>query len=337
MRLAASLRKRLEFTGLSARRRVEKSVGVRARDGLIPKSSQVRARPVSKQDVELGANESSWTEAGDNWLLNADGWRVLIDPQRGARITGFFVGETNLLTGPEVDAENHGSTFWTSPQSDWQWPPPPEVDHMPYAVLEGDEDVLVCCGMPCSKLGVLITKRFSLSKSNGALRAEYEICNQTNDILKMAPWEISRVRGGLTVFAAGQPFEEPTPLPKPLVVFEEQAQWFEYDRAAVQQDQKWFAHSDEGWLAHISDGCALIKEFEVVPVQKQAPAESMIEVFASGSRDYIEIEQQGPYVKIGPWKSFAWTVTWKGVRVPGSLKVAAGDRQLLDWIRSQLG
>lgn len=292
---------------------------------------------MSKQDVEVGPNESTWVEAGDSWMLSGEGWRVLVDPRVGARITGFFVGETNLLTGPEVDSSNYGSTFWTSPQSDWQWPPPPEVDHLPYAVLESDEKVLVCCGAPCSKLGVLVTKRFSLSKSNQAFRVEYEICNQTNDILKIAPWEISRVRGGLTVFAAGQPFEEPAPLPKLAVVTAQQAQWFAYDRTAVEQDQKWFAHSDEGWLAHIDQGVALIKEFEVVPVQKHAPGESMIEVFASGSRDYIEIEQQGPYVKIGPWKTFAWTVTWKGRPVPTSLNVKAGDRHVLDWIRAQLG
>lgn len=289
------------------------------------------------QDVERATNESSWTESGDSWLLEGDGWSVLVDPENGARITGFFVGDTNLLTGPEVDPSNYGSTFWTSPQSDWHWPPPPEVDHSPYAVLEGEGDVLVCCGAPCAKLGILVTKRFRFSKSNQALRVEYEICNQTNDILKIAPWEISRVRGGLTVCGAGQDFEQPTPLPKPVVLVQHQAQWFAYERAQVQQDQKWFAHSDEGWLAHFSDGAALIKEFEVVPIQKQAPGESMIEVFASGSRDYIEIEEQGPYVKIGPWKSFAWTVTWKARRVPSTLAVKAGERNVLDWIRTQLG
>lgn len=303
---------------------------------LIPGSGRGRGLPVSKQDVELGSDDSPWTEAGDHWQLTGDGWRAVIDPKQGARITGFFVGETNLLTGPEVDPSNFGSTFWTSPQSDWQWPPPPEVDHLPYTVLEGDGDVLVCCGAPCARLGLLVTKRFSLG-SNQALKVEYEICNQTNDVLKVAPWEISRVRGGLTVVMAGQPFEEPVPLPRPAVTMAESAHWFAYERAAVQQDQKWFAHSDEGWLAHFSDGRALIKEFEVVPTQKQAPGEAMIEIFASGSRDYIEIEQQGPYVKVGPWKSFSWSVTWKGRRVPSSLEPKAGERNVLNWIRSQLG
>src|SRR5690606_29442140 len=127
---------------------------------LIPKRGRVRALAVSKQDVELASNESSWTEVGDNWQLSGDGWRVLVDPTAGARIAGFFVGNTNLLTGPEVDPSNYGSTFWTSPQSDWNWPPPPEVDNQPYAVLEGEDDVLVCCGAPCTQLGLLVTKRF---------------------------------------------------------------------------------------------------------------------------------------------------------------------------------
>lgn len=291
---------------------------------------------MSKQDVEVPASDSPWVESGDNWLLTGMGWRALVDPRAGARITGFFIGETNLLTGPEVDSSNYGSTFWTSPQSDWQWPPPPEVDHLPYAVLEGEGDVLVCCGTPCAALGILVTKRFALG-ANQSFRVEYEICNQTNDIIKVAPWEISRVRGGTTVMMAGQPFEEPAPIPKLAVVNAAGAQWYGYERSAVQRDQKWFAHSDEGWLAHFSDGCVLIKEFEVVPVQKHAPGESMIEVFASGTRDYIEIEQQGPYVKVGPWKSFAWTVTWKGRQVPSGLDVKVGQRNVLDWIRTQLG
>ncbi len=37
-----------------------------------------------------------------------------------------------------------------------------EVDHLPYIVVEGEED-LVCCGAPCAKLGLLVTKLFASS------------------------------------------------------------------------------------------------------------------------------------------------------------------------------
>lgn len=254
----------------------------------------------------------------------------------GGRITGFFAGDLNLLTGPEVDANNFGSTFWTSPQSDWQWPPPPEVDHMPYIVVEGDED-LVCCGPPCAKLGLLITKRFRIVDANQSMRVQYEICNQSPDTIKVAPWEISRVPGGLTVFAHGEELpEKPEPVPEPLVTNASGATWLAYSRSAVTVDQKLFAHSREGWLAHFWNGFALIKEFELVNAQKQAPGEAMIELFTSGLKNYIEIEQQGPYVKIGPRKSLTWPVTWKVRKVPSNLEVQVGSAAVLDWVRSQL-
>ncbi len=35
-------------------------------------------------------------------------------------------------TGPDVEPDNFGSTFWPSPQSAWDWPPPAEIGRSPY-------------------------------------------------------------------------------------------------------------------------------------------------------------------------------------------------------------
>jgi len=54
------------------------------------------------------------------------------------RITSFLVDGRNFLTDDKVDSLNWGSTFWPSPQSDWDWPPPAAIDNEPYTVtLEG--------------------------------------------------------------------------------------------------------------------------------------------------------------------------------------------------------
>ena len=298
--------------------------------------ADVRSLPVHQPNPTPPSRTSWLSEVGDRWTLAGDGWHAEVDPSLGARITGFFAGNVNLLTGPDTNPNNFGSTFWTSPQTDWAWPPPPEVDHLPYTVVEGDE-ALVCCGMACPKLGLLVTKRFRVVASNQSLLVQYEICNQSPDPIRVAPWEISRVPGGLTLFMAGEPVAQKPEVPKLQLTEAANASWYAYSRAAVTTDQKMFAHRAEGWLAHFWNGFVLIKEFEPINAQKQAPGEAMIELFASGLSNYIEIEQQGAYAKIAPRKSVCWPVTWKVRKVPTTLEVQVGNPAVIAWVRSQLG
>lgn len=280
--------------------------------------------------------EPAAVEVGDHWELEFGSWKVQVDAQRGARICSFSLDGANVLVGPEVDPNNFGSTFWTSPQSAWGWPPVPEIDHRPYAVVESDSG-LVCCGSLASQLGVLVTKRFNVVVGRNCLRVQYEVCNQTSETLRLAPWEVSRVRGGLTFFSLGDGHWKGEQVACPEVLDAAGATWFEYDRGAITCDQKLFAHANEGWLAHVEQGLAFIKQFDPVPADKQAPGEAMIEVFASGERPYVELEQQGAYAKLGPWKSSTWTVHWLLRRLPPGLTVRAGNVELVDWVREQLG
>lgn len=282
------------------------------------------------QSEELAA-----VEVGDKWALSFQGVTMEVDPRCGARICSFSLNGKNVLTGSDVDPENFGSTFWTSPQSDWGWPPVMEIDSGEYAVVESDAG-LVCCGSFSSKLGVIVTKRFSVVPARGCFRVEYEISNQSSETLRMAPWEISRVPGGLSFFRAGQPVDAPDshkPLP-----LEEQGgvNWFKYSRDSITEDQKLFAHSSAGWLAHVAGGMVLVKSFDVVPADKQAPGEAMIEIFASGTKDYIELEQQGPYTKVGPWKSLVWRVQWHLFELPSGTGPVLGSPDLVRLVESKI-
>jgi hypothetical protein len=80
----------------------------------------------------------------------------------------------------------------------------------------------------------------------------------------------------------------------------------------------------------------LIKEFEAIPAERQAPGEAMIELFASGERDYVEIEQQGAYSKISPWKSLTWEVLWRARPLPKGITPMVGNPDLVQWVESQL-
>lgn len=273
-------------------------------------------------------------ELGDKWALGCGDWAVEVDAKRGARISAFSLKGRNLLTGPEVDAVNFGSTFWTSPQSDWDWPPVAAVDSNPYAVVEGDAG-LVCCGSPSAKLGIIVTKRFWVVPASDSLLVEYEMSNQSVETLRYAPWEVSRVRGGLTFFGSGQGPLDIGDAPSVRTQQFQGTTFFQYRREEVTEDQKLYSHADGGYLAHIDDGIALIKSFDVVAADKQAPGEGAVEIFASGSKDYVEIEQQGAYQKIGPWKSVKWRVAWAVRAVPQGIAVRAGNSELVDWARSE--
>src|SRR5262245_53569577 len=94
------------------------------------------------------------------YLLELADVGLEVDPAVGGRITALRLGGRNLLTGPDVDPGNYGSTFWTSPQSAWSWPPVAEIDSAPYAAAP-DGPMLVMRGPASPLLGVAIEKRVS--------------------------------------------------------------------------------------------------------------------------------------------------------------------------------
>src|SRR5215471_14365094 len=137
------------------------------------------------------------------FLLEAGDAALEVDPSKAGRITALRLGGRNLLTGPDVDAGNYGSTFWTSPQSQWGWPPVPEIDSAPFAAaIEGD--AVVMRGPVSAALAVSVDKRFSTDAARGAFRLEYRIQNRGAAPTRLAPWEITRVApGGLTFYPTG--------------------------------------------------------------------------------------------------------------------------------------
>jgi hypothetical protein len=252
-----------------------------------------------------------------------DGMRLVVDPLVGGRVTSFRLGDFELLSGPAVDADNYGSTFWTSPQSDWGWPPPVEIDRGPYAVDLG-EDTLTLTGAVHGGLGVRVVKRFSADRARRAFALEYEIVNESAKAQTYAPWEVTRVQaGGLTFFPIG------SLLSGELAVEERAgATWFAHAPAELSlAGQKAFVRGPVGMLAHAARGFLYVKSFEAVPLQAQAPGEAAVEIYAN--RRYAELEVQGRYARIEPGASASWSVAWRLRRLPGDVVAAAGSADLL--------
>jgi len=58
---------------------------------------------------------------------------MTIDAAGGAKIRSFKYKDAEVISQSPM-RETFGSTFWTSPQNEWNWPPVAEYDKLPYTV-----------------------------------------------------------------------------------------------------------------------------------------------------------------------------------------------------------
>jgi len=268
---------------------------------------------------------------GDHYVLAWDDVSFEVDARTGGRVRALRIGGRNLLTGPEVDEGNFGSTFWTSPQSAWGWPPVPEIDHHAYrAVIDGN--TIVMHSAPSATLGIEVEKRLAADRGRGALVFEYRIHNRGAAPVQTAPWQITRVGpGGLTFYPSGEGSFPPSNLH---VQEAGGATWYPHNPALITDHQKHFADGREGWMAHADGDALLLKTFPPVPRAAHAPGEAQIEIYASPAHKYVEVEVQGAYETIAPGQALNWRIVWLLRRLPASVPVAVGSAPLLAHVRA---
>lgn len=251
-----------------------------------------------------------------------------VDPFAGGRITSYRIGGVDVLSGSEVDPDNYGSTFWTSPQSDWDWPPPSELDRAPYALVS-EGDTLTLTGPRSDALGIRVTKQFSADRVRGAIILKYTIHNVSEVPKRYAPWEVTRVQSrGLTFFPTST---RPT---GPLSVERlGAAAWFAHNPDVLNQaGQKALCNGTQGILAHAGQRFLYVKSFANVAPELRAPGEAEVEIYANNR--YVEAEVQGPYTTIEPGSSAAWTVAWYLRRLPHNIVAFPGNADLLAFAAS---
>jgi len=243
-------------------------------------------------------------------------------------------GGSNLLTDASVNATNFGSTFWTSPQSWWVWPPPAQFDTATFAV-SGSDGNLIFAGPPDTLDGVQLGKTFSAAGGIATVRAEYRITAAGMDGM-FAPWEVTRVfPGGLTFFPTGA--DQPRAgggfqLPPTQAVAG--CTWYQHPGTAPGADQKLLADGGGGWLAQVSGSVLLVKKFADVPYGMAAPGEAEIEIFVEGQGAYVEIEEQGAYQPLPKGQTLVWPVTWIVRQLPDGFDATLGSPSLVSLVQS---
>ena len=269
----------------------------------------------------------------EKYVLSVQDLSMTVDAGHGGKILSFKLGEQEVLAQNPAAApqpaqpgegqprrrffnpNSYGSTFWTSPQAEWNWPPVPEYDNLPYTAEIKDGPVKVAdVILPAlflqgqvSKYGYRVCKAFTVDPSDLAFVITYSIVNESGETRKIAPWQISRVPngGGFLEFDAKPEGVTPADLMK--VTFAEGLATLEVDVA----DQNRKINVDgKGWLNFRDKGLVLTQRFPDIAQEAAAPGEAEIQVYIDARKSFVEIEAQGPYTELKPGEKLDWTVRW---------------------------
>ena len=272
----------------------------------------------------LSAQTVVTTQEGNDgkYVLYMGDVSMTIDAAHGGKILSYKYKDKEIISQSSW-RESFGSTFWTSPQKEWNWPPVPEYDKNPYTVDECSDSHLLLTSQVSERMKYRIRKEFTVNAADNLIAVTYTIINESNETRQVAPWEITRVAndGGLIFFDA--PIDGITPAG--LLSFEakEGAVWYRADEAP--QNRKINADG-KGWLAYCSNGLLMVKQFDDLTPEQPAPGEAEIQVYVNMRKTYIELESQGAYTTLEPGGQLHWTVRWtlmpyKGESVPSKALV----------------
>ena len=250
------------------------------------------------------ASAQTITEADGKYTISVGQTTMTIDANRGGKILSYKLGEDEVLNQGRMP-NSFGSTFWTSPQSEWNWPPVAEYDTKPFkAEIVGDK--LILTGDK-SRFGYSVRKEFATDAKKGAIAITYTIVNESDETRQVAPWEISRVpNDGVLFFIAPsvEPANNMTGLP---FEFTQGAAWYVMDEA---RENRKINADGRGWLAYCAKGLLFVKKFQDLKAGQAAPAEAEIQAYANPGKTFVEVEEQGAYTTLAPGATVSWTVRW---------------------------
>jgi hypothetical protein len=281
---------------------------------------------------------------------------LVVDGTTGARVTSLKAAAAEMLVPASTNASNddfknnYGSTFWTSPQTDWNWPPVVAIDSGAYTVTVDAGTSSATFKSASATVGtknVTIEKKVSVDSTKDVITIDYSIAAVGSSV-SMAPWEITRVKqGGLTFFMTGTKDFQPGTLPLLTLTKMASASWFQH--AASSAEGKTSAETAEGWLAHAdpTTQLLLIKSFENIAATDTEPNSGEVEIYASPPAKaaappepalvpYVEVENQGKLSTIAAGMSAKYTVHWLLRPIPEGTSVAVGSAGLLDLVHAEV-
>jgi hypothetical protein len=271
---------------------------------------------------------------GNIYSITAGDLYFAVDASNGARIVSVKRGDKELLL---QTSDMRGSTLWTSPQSEWNWPPLSTTDSETYsAKIEGNRMIFESDderGISGRKFR--FRKTFWANEIDQSITIQYTLINVGTTDFTNALWSVTRVLAeGITFWMTG----EKGPWGSTLVGHIDEMgdySWIEYQQSNG-TGMKFFTDiGSSAWFAHTTpDNYMFVKSFENdVPVSEFAPGEAELEYWVDGSTSYIELENQSTYITLSPGDVFHYYVTWHLVELPESVTNEKGDESLVSYAR----
>jgi hypothetical protein len=258
-------------------------------------------------------------------------YAVELDAADGGRIVELSLDGRNALATQADSPLAYGVSFWPSPQSAWDWPPPPELDRLPWSAHPEPHAISLESGVNAA-LGLAARVRVAFERGKACVRIDYTLENRGANERRVAPWQNVRMRpGGLTFYPARTGALPPSTLEPELAGG---VAWLLHDPNTMTENRKSFADGAEGFLGHVENGVLFVASWDDVPRERQAPGEAEIELYVDKTTRFVEIEAQGAYEELAPGGSLVWTVRHSLERLEPSVKIEPGSASLVDAARA---
>jgi hypothetical protein len=278
------------------------------------------------------------SQKGHVYTITQGQTRLDINANIAGRISSLKIdGAEMLLTANETNNLIWGNVFWSSPQSEWNWPPIEILDSKPYSLsLANDRIVFTSKVDPIT--GYQFVKSYGVNVERQCVSVIYSIYNHSAVEKNVAGWEVTRFGPkGLAFFPQGNT-ESTSGIFYPLSVEHiGDITWANYDVSKLTQNHhKLMTDGKEGWVAYTHAGKLLVKEFADVPVELIVSGEGEIELFANVEKTFWEIDQQGVMTKLAPGEHLEWEVRWHTRTLPASVTAKIGSDDLVNYVRGVL-
>jgi hypothetical protein len=275
-------------------------------------------------------SEPKLTVNGSRHRLELGPRAVEVDAADGGRIVEVSLDGWNALATRTESPVAYGSSLWPSPQSAWDWPPPPELDRGTWA-RRAEPNAISLASEVNAALGLRATLRVTFERDSASVRIDYGLENCAPTARRVAAWQNNRVRpGGLTFYASQGHVLPPSTL-EPVLI--DGVAWLLHDPKTMTENAKSFADGAEGFLGHVEGSHLFVASWDDVPRERQAPGEAEIELYVDKTGLFVEIEAQGPYEELAPGSVLGWTVRHSVERLGPGVRAEPGNALLVQAAR----
>ncbi|MFK8161753.1 MAG: DUF4380 domain-containing protein [Lewinella sp.] len=237
---------------------------------------------------------------------------LTVEPAIGGRLSSLTFGGVEVLkTSRDSSNFQWGSTTWSSPQADWNWPPVAAFDAAPFKVMRVDEKSILLEGPKDSLTHLRMRKRFTLGPDND-IGLIYWLTNEGVSSVNVALWENTRLPyAGRFEFRADSIRGSLDTLPVTL----RDSVYSIYADARHSQPQKVFADMPTTTARYYHKGMVLIKHNLANAFYRVAPGQAPLEIYLDPPAGFVEFELQGDYRLIEPGESnnlrSKWSLEWE--------------------------